>query len=38
MQCIEAGMDEHIGKPVKPEVLFATLLKWLSRSDKPAAS
>ena len=38
IQCIEAGMDEHIGKPVKPEVLFETLLKWLSRSEKPAAS
>ncbi len=27
--CINAGMDDHIGKPVVPEVLFATLLKWL---------
>jgi PAS domain S-box-containing protein len=29
--CIEAGMDEHISKPVNPEHLFETLLKWLSR-------
>jgi signal transduction histidine kinase/ActR/RegA family two-component response regulator len=27
--CIEAGMNDHIGKPVDPERLFETLLKWL---------
>jgi CheY-like chemotaxis protein len=30
--CLEAGMDDHIGKPVVPELLFATLLKWLAKS------
>ncbi|MER2532396.1 MAG: PAS domain S-box protein [Candidatus Competibacter sp.] len=35
IQCLEAGMDDHIGKPVDPEILFATLLKWLpERSDR----
>ncbi len=29
--CIDAGMNDHIGKPVDPDVLFETLLKWLSR-------
>jgi CheY-like chemotaxis protein len=29
--CIAAGMNEHIGKPVDPDKLFETLLKWLSR-------
>jgi CheY-like chemotaxis protein len=28
--CIDAGMDDHIGKPVDPSKLFETLLKWLS--------
>jgi CheY-like chemotaxis protein/two-component sensor histidine kinase len=27
--CLEAGMNDHIAKPVNPEVLFETLLKWL---------
>ncbi len=30
--CIEAGMDDHIGKPVAPEILYATLVKWLEKS------
>ncbi len=32
-RCLEAGMNDHIAKPVDPEVLNATLDKWL----KPAA-
>jgi CheY-like chemotaxis protein len=29
--CIDAGMNDHIGKPVDPDQLFETLLKWLSK-------
>jgi signal transduction histidine kinase/ActR/RegA family two-component response regulator len=29
--CLAAGMNDHIGKPVNPQVLFETLLKWLER-------
>jgi CheY-like chemotaxis protein len=36
--CIEAGMNDHIGKPVDPEQLFATLLKWLARPRQSATS
>ncbi len=30
-RCVEAGMDDFITKPVDPDVLFAVVLKWLSR-------
>jgi signal transduction histidine kinase len=30
--CLAAGMNDHIGKPVIPELLFETLLKWLEKT------
>ena len=29
--CLEAGMNDHVAKPVDPQVLFETLLAWLER-------
>ncbi len=31
-KCREAGMQDHIGKPIDPDELFAKLLKWLKQS------
>lgn len=33
-RCLDAGMNEVLAKPYPPENLFATLLKWLSKSRK----
>ena len=29
--CMDAGMDDHIAKPIEPDVLFATLRRWIQR-------
>ena len=29
-RCFEAGMNDFVAKPVKPEVLFAMLNTWLA--------
>jgi CheY-like chemotaxis protein len=29
-RCLEAGMDDFIAKPIDPDTLFVTILRWLS--------
>jgi CheY-like chemotaxis protein len=31
-RCSEAGMVDHISKPIEPHVMFQTLLRWLSKA------
>jgi two-component system sensor histidine kinase/response regulator len=30
-RCVAAGMNDHIAKPIEPEVMFQTLARWVGR-------
>jgi signal transduction histidine kinase/CheY-like chemotaxis protein len=32
--CLDAGMNDHVTKPIEPEVLFATLARWAKPRPK----
>jgi len=33
-ECIDAGMNDYISKPVEPEKMFAVLKKWLKNKKR----
>ena len=35
-RCIDAGMNDHIAKPIDPDAMFSTLLRWAAPKAKPA--
>jgi len=34
-RCLQAGMNDHIGKPIHPDQLLGTLMRWVKRPESP---
>jgi CheY-like chemotaxis protein len=37
-ECLDSGMDAHVAKPIRPEVLFAAIHQALSGDDEVEAT
>jgi signal transduction histidine kinase/DNA-binding response OmpR family regulator/HPt (histidine-containing phosphotransfer) domain-containing protein len=37
-QCVEAGMNDHVAKPIDPDALFAALLRWIKPRNAESPS
>src|SRR5271169_5983593 len=37
-QCVEAGMNDHVAKPIDPDALFAALLRWIKPRNSESLS
>jgi len=35
-RCLDAGMNDHVSKPIDPDVLFSTLMRWVKPRPKQA--
>ena len=36
-RCLEAGLNDHVSKPIDPDALFSTLVKWAAPKPKSAS-
>ena len=36
-RCLDAGMNDHVSKPIDPDALFATLMRWATPRQAPPA-
>jgi len=36
-RCLDAGMNDHVSKPIEPDILYATLERWSKRAAPPVA-
>ena len=34
-QCLEAGMNDHVSKPIDPRTLMTTISRWVAREEGP---
>jgi PAS domain S-box-containing protein len=34
-RCLDAGMNDHVSKPIDPDALFAALMRWTKRRVQP---
>ncbi|MBF0224623.1 MAG: transporter substrate-binding domain-containing protein [Desulfobacterales bacterium] len=34
-KCLDAGMNDHVSKPINPKSLFSTLVKWIPPQEQP---
>ena len=37
-RCLEAGMNDHVSKPIDPDALFATLARWTKHASSNGAA
>jgi signal transduction histidine kinase/DNA-binding response OmpR family regulator len=35
--CLDAGMNDHVSKPIDPDALLSTVLRWANRNQKAAS-
>jgi HPt (histidine-containing phosphotransfer) domain-containing protein len=37
-KCLQAGMNDHVSKPIDPDTLFATLMRWIKPREAAAVA